>query len=402
MKKGSFLLVLAIVALSCQDKRSVEEFTLEKRAYKFDHEIRNELEKDTVPWKGQLAVNKYTSKGNYTQALKEWDELFRNRGREYSEEKVDSLKKVYTPIQAKEAIINEAKNTRVTILNEAHHNSFHRLFAKSLLRDLYDQGYRHLGLEALDNTETKDTLLNQRGYPIISSGYYTKDPNFSLFIREAIRLGYQVFPYEQNMGAQNKFREIEQAKNIQKEMEKYPKEKFLIYCGFDHVFEGDYGRQWEKAMAERLKEFTQENPLTIHQTMYSQRSTQEKNHPLLKVFQPKESVVLKKQRGDLLGYTKGKAFTDITVFHPKPKTDRGRLVVENATQNELDLRGLKVEFPVMLWVFEETDDIRTAVPMYIGEILEAQKSVKVPVVSGRYSFALVQENNKILIVKDKI
>jgi hypothetical protein len=403
MRKQWIYLGMALVTMmSCQRERSVQGFVLEKRLYKFDHEIRNELEKDTVPWKAQMAVNKYTSKGNYQQALIEWDGLFRASNRTYAQEKIDSLKRIYTPINAKKAIVEGAKNTRVTILNEAHHNSFHRLFAKSLLKDLYDQGYRHLGLEALDNEAKVDTLLNERGYPITSSGYYTQDPNFSLFIREAIRLGYHVFPYEENVRAKNKFREIEQAKNIQKEMEKYPEDKFLIYCGFDHVFEGAYGRKWEKAMAERLKEFTQVDPLTINQTGYSPRSTPEKNHPLLKVFGSKESIVLKDQQGDLLGYTKGKAFTDIAVFHPAPNTIDGRLMAINATENQLSLKGLQLEFPVMLWVFEAADDVRSAVPIYIGEILEAQEQVVVPLVSGSYSFALVQENNTVLIIKDKI
>ena len=66
------------------------------------------------------------------------------------------------------------------------------------------------------------------------------------------------------------------------------------------------------------------------------------------------------------------------------------------------MKDLKLKFPSMLWVFEETDDIWNAVPIYIGEVLEAQESVIVPLSSGRYSFAFVQENNQVLTFKDKI
>ena len=63
---------------------------------------------------------------------------------------------------------------------------------------------------------------------------------------------------------------------------------------------------------------------------------------------------------------------------------------------------MELELPAMVWVYEEDDDVTTAVPIYIGEILETQESISIPLASGRYSFAFVQENNKVLTFKDKI
>lgn len=402
MKKECLLILFLLILTSCQKRRVVQEITLDKRVYKFDHEIKKELEIDSVSWKSQLAVSKYTAKGNYGASLKEWDGMFRIPNRKYSVKKVDSLKQKYTPIDAKEVIIKEARDTKVTIINEAHHNSFHRRFITSLLKDMYEDGYRHLGLEALDNTKSKDTLLNERGYPVAKSGYYTQDPNFSLLVREAIRIGYKVFSYDQNIGVNHELREIEQAKNITEYMNKYPEDKFLIYCGFDHVFEGDYGRLWKKAMAERLKENTKVDPLTINQTAYSQRAIPEYNHPLLKVFDPKKSIVLQDNQGKILGARKGKATTDIAIFHPQPKTLDGRLVSEYASQKLLDIKDLKLKFPLMVWVFEENDDITKAVPIYIGEVFDKKENISIPLVSGRYSFAFIQENNKLVTFKDNI
>lgn len=402
MRKASVLLLFIVVLIGCKEERKIQEFILEKRVYKFDDEIQKELELDTVSWKAQMAVSKYAAKGNYLGALKEWDGMYNMPDRKYSTSKADSLRQKYQQVNAKQVIIEEAKNTSVVIINEAHHNSFHRQFTASLLQDLYDQGYRHLGLEALDNSKTKDSLLNERGYPIITSGYYTQDPNFSVFIREAIKIGFQLFPYDQNIGVNNKLREIEQAKNIYNYMKDYPDDKFLIHCGFDHLFEGEYGRLWEKAMAERLKELSQVDPLTIHQTVYSHKSNRKNNHPLLKVFDPKESIVLKDKQGKMLGYTRGKATTDIAVFHPEPKTIDGRLANNANTLNILNVSELKFEYPSMLWVYEETDDIRNAVPIYIGELLDSTETVPVPLESGRYIFAIVQENNKVLTFKKQI
>jgi hypothetical protein len=48
--------------------------------------------------------------------------------------------------------LNRAKNEKLIIINEAHHNIKHRVFTTSLLQGLYDNGYRFFGLEALSDT----------------------------------------------------------------------------------------------------------------------------------------------------------------------------------------------------------------------------------------------------------
>ena len=66
-------------------------------------------------------------------------------------------------------------------------------------------------------------------------------------------------------------REIEQAENIQKFIERNLLGKVLIHCGYAHAYEYDYPA-WGKAMAGRLKDIMKIDPLTIDQTMYLIRS----------------------------------------------------------------------------------------------------------------------------------
>src|SRR5690606_1813455 len=149
----------------------------------------------------------------------------------------------YTKHDAVEYIIKRAKNSRVLIINEAHHNSLHRFFAKSLLSELYKIGYINLGIEALSNGHLKDTLLNQRKYPVQKTGHYTRGPQFGNLVRTALNTGYNVFAYEVTTSKNGKEREIEQARNIIEFICQRPDEKFLIYCGYDHAIEGKH-KHW--------------------------------------------------------------------------------------------------------------------------------------------------------------
>lgn len=393
------ILFLGLTIFSCAEKRKVEKLDFFERKYKFDFEIEDKLERETVAWKHQLSANEYMLKGNYIKALKEWDKAFKGRDISYSKEKKDSLKVAFTIHNAKDEIIQKSENSQIIIVNEAHHNSNHRLFTKSLLKELFDRGYKHLGLEALDNGNDKDSLLNERGYPIKKSGYYTNDPKFSLLIREAKKIGYNVFSYEQNIGVNNTKREIEQAKNIKKEIDKYPVDKFLIHCGFDHVLEGDYKR-WGKTMTGRLKEYTGIDPLTINQTKYSEKGNKDYNHPMLKIFQIKEPSVLKDKKGSLLRYKRNETWSDIAVFHPiitKDKKEDKRNV--NYT---LDLKNIKINYPIMVLVFEKNDVINKAVPIAIEEVNKEEKSIILNLERGQYKIVVVNKENKALTFQEEI
>src|SRR5690606_19462830 len=172
-----------------------------------------------------------------------------------------------------------AKNFQVVMINEAHHSSLHRNFTKLLLKNLYESGFRYLGLEALNSSDS----INDRKYPVQSSGFYTNEPEFGILLREALNLGYQVFGYESVTRGNPKQREIEQAENIKKILDNDQNAKILIHAGFGHIRENKNIDKIEKAMAGRFREITGIDPLTIDQASMSERSKEVFENPFYRV-----------------------------------------------------------------------------------------------------------------------
>ncbi|UOX34501.1 hypothetical protein LXD69_03075 [Flavobacterium sediminilitoris] len=165
--------------------------------------------------------------------------------------------------QKKEAVISmiaeASKNYKVLMLNEMHWKPEHRVFATSLLKPLKENGYTHLAIEALDKGQ--DSLINSRKFAIKTSGYYTREPFFSNFIREACALGFKIVGYDDFESIN---REETQAENLKHIIDRDSSAKVFVYAGIDHILEkGDSIST--KRMAAFFKEKTGIDPLTIDQ-----------------------------------------------------------------------------------------------------------------------------------------
>ena len=379
----SQLLGLIIVLSACTNAPDVEVISYVS-PYKFNVEIFAQIEADSNPLKYQMAAMEFALKGEYQKALEQFDVSFGLPTSDWSDIQKDSLRDLYSVKPAMESIIDLAEDYKITIINEAHHDSRHRVFTTSLLKDFYDLGYRHLGLEALGNGEYLDSTLNERKYPVLSTGYYTKDPHFGNMIREALDLGFNVFAYETTSDLNFKEREISQAQNIVAEMEKYPNDKFLIHCGFDHATEGSH-RSFEKAMAERLKEYTDIDPLTINQVVYSSKSNPDFNHPLLKTFDQQSPFILS-NKGQVLGYVRGEGWFDVAVFHPEQNLKVGVPTVVPVNTDTLD-------YPVMVLAFESGENTEDAVPIALKEFTGTDNELTIHSPYRVGSFLLKEQGN---------
>ena len=100
-----------------------------------------------------------------------------------------------------------ADTNRVIMLNENHFVPKDRLMMYNLLDLFAKRGYKYLAIEAI--WEDGDTLT-QRGYPILSSGFYTREPTMSNMIRKAISLGFKIVNYDAWKGNRDSL----QARNI--------------------------------------------------------------------------------------------------------------------------------------------------------------------------------------------
>lgn len=361
--------------------------------YKLHSEIQGQLVKDTLPWKHQISAADYATKGDYKNALAQWDIAMPGRDNNYTLPEIDSINSQLTLVNAQEYIIEAAANEKLIIINEAHHNARHRVFTRSLLKELYELGYTSLGLEALGNGTYLDSELNERKFPIASTGYYIKDPQFSNLVREALNIGYELFAYECTNGENGKDREIAQAANISKYITDHPDKKVLIHCGFDHALEGKHN-QWEKAMAARVKDNTGIDPLTINQVLYSEKGNHKFNHKLLKALVPARSSIAINQDGVPLKYERKEAYCDIAVFHPNTKyiNDRANWLTDDQYKiHNVSIQELEIQYPIMVMAFDQNENHSDRVPCDIIEINEPDTKANLILKKGNYEIIITNK-----------
>jgi hypothetical protein len=133
-----------------------------------------------------------------------------------------------------------------------------------LLPRLRAAGFTHFAAEALDR---RDASLLKRGYPIAASGSeYLHEPLYGDIVREAIRLGYVIVPYEAT-DATPQGRENGQARNLYEQVfVRDPEAKLFVHAGYAHIDKqrGRIGRT--RPMAMQLGKLSGFDPLSIDQT----------------------------------------------------------------------------------------------------------------------------------------
>jgi hypothetical protein len=339
---------------------------------------------------GQLAAWEFSYVGEYREVLASWDGNRRNV-ETVSDFIYESFTQVYNAVDAVEYIHSKSKPEQIVIINEAHHMPSHRVFTRSLLKGLYDEGFRYFGLETLGPIENNDPDLHARKYPKITTGYYSKEPQFGDLIREALKIGYTIFDYEAESGMNGKEREIEQAKNIQNFINTHPDGKFIIHCGFAHAYEGEYA-SWEKAMAGRLEEYTGINPLSINQTVFSEKSKRTYENPLYQKLDVEKPVVYTDSNGDSYNGDGGKShWCDIYVFHPRTRWINSRphwLFDHGKSPVEIDVSVVTDERPVLVKAYPEGEDIHEAVPIDVVMVEEEETTTYLALSPGKYTIVV--------------
>jgi hypothetical protein len=414
MKKIKLLYVLApIFFWSCAQGQEMTiegpveeiEFT---NPYKFKSDIKQKLETDSSPWKNQTAIMSHQKKGDYRSTLELFDLEANNKDYGIDKNAIDSIQTYYVPTDAKDYVIDIAKAEQIVIINETHHNPNHRIFTKSLLQELYNNGYTYLGLEALFNgpkggtpigntgnhiLDERDSLLNERGYPVFQSGNYL-EPQMGNLIRTALEIGFVVFSYEKSGVGSGDPREKGQAKNIANILEKDPNAKILIHCGYSHAYEGfDVYAKGGKAMAGWLKEFTGINPLTINQSTYSEEFRKnEWNHPVLNAFSFNEPKVLLDEEGVAMGFGQGNMFTDIAIINPVTKYINGRpnWIFKGKNQGfSVDPSIFDFECPIMVLAYRRNENFNNAVPVDLIEIIDPKDQPQLALDKGKYTLIAI-------------
>lgn len=234
-------------------------------------------------------------------------------------------------VDAARYVAEAATSERVVMINEAHHDASSRLLTLDLLPLLYERGFRYLAAEAFEAT---DTALNERGYPVDSTGLYTRETVFAALVREAARLGYTLVPYEIERGDEpendtlsyQQRRDHEQARHLAaRTVEIDPDARVLVHAGYAHVEETptDY---WTP-MAHYFRQRTGIDPFTVDQTDLGEKSDPRYEHPAYRAADAAgllgdRPVVLLDADGVPLAPTR--ASTDLQVFRPRAGDAAGR------------------------------------------------------------------------------
>lgn len=357
------LIILILICSLCS--KLMGQTTQE--VYLFAEDVNASIARDTVPWRYQTGAVAYSFIGDYKNTLLTWD--LNGPRRAYVPTKMDSAYLLSAKVvDAREYILERTKNERILIINEAHHHGRHRLFTRSLLKGLYAQGYRYLGLEALE-----DSLINVRNYVVQKSGYYTQEPEFGNMVYEARRLGFTIFGYEAGPGKNGKEREIEQAERIQQFMNQHPDGKYVIHCGFDHAFEKEV-RQWEKAMAGRLLEYTGIDPLTVDQVKFTEKSVPNYGHYFTYATGTDKPFVLQQNDGTVFNGFSEPRQTDIVVIHPVSsyEHDKASWQRDGKTAFKIPVKKLKgLSYPLQVLVYRKNELTLRGTPADLLEINKA-------------------------------
>lgn len=368
---------------------------IKKETYQFSKDIENKIDEDTLAWKYQIGATDYSISEYYLQALKTWDKIGSGIKTITKQDSLyfNSFKKV----DAKEYIINRSKNEKIIIINEAHHNSRHRVFTTSLLQGLYDNGYRFFGLEALS---VSDSLINKRKFPIIESGYYTKEPQMANLIQDAIKIGFKLFEYEVSDDSNGKEREIIQAKNIAKLINENPNSKFLIHCGYDHVIEGTpQNKSWGKAMAGRLKEYTNLDPFTIDQVAYSEKGDIKFINPYIKIVNSDKPIIMVNESGKLFNGSETNDQTDCKIIHPLTEyvNERPNWLFLNGVRKEYSIPKSKIpEYPILALAYRKNEFEQNGIPADLIEIFNNESKINLILEKGTYKIIIKDKNYKII------
>ena len=230
---------------------------------------------------------------------------------------------LWAATSAKDWIAAQADDCRVVLVNEAHHAPQTRVLTIALLQRLREKGYTHLAVEALLNDGT-DPMPS--GYPVRKTGIYTREPVFAELLREALRLGYRLVPYEtpNNPGERQQDRETGQTRAIAAVLAKDPQSKVLVHAGYAHIGETQEGLPDDaRPMAMELAKMSGLPLLTIDQTStrsYEAADTDTVGQRLAKQFAVAEPSVLVAHDGENAWSNKPGLY-DVSVLLP-PATGR--------------------------------------------------------------------------------
>ena len=383
--------ILSILVVSIIMAAPVEaEFNNEIRfKIELDQFQKTFFEKGKINYFGGVAVlqeNRHLLSGEleriYEEFLRQEYSYFNKHSIVYNDKKLSVIPDPEPKYRdATDVVLDEIiGNHRIVILNEKHHYPIHRAFAELLLLALERKGFRHLAAETFTEMREPPDLR----YPNIYLGNYSREPMFGNFVRRALSMGFKLVHYEYHgEGTDIASRELGQAKNL---VERFfsktsDQEKLFVYVGYSHVREKQ-NASTHGLMAQRLKEITGIDPLTIDQVVLRQSEAIDK-------------VSIAMAEGNLWQPPGDEGAVDVYIAYPEygPKLDNDIAERLNRTRFDYVIDEFPTPYVVELHATDEYQESNgTSIPFNIH-------LVENPVVLHRYSY-LYSGNRYVLVYKD--
>lgn len=371
-------------------------------AYLFSSEINELFKKDTTARNYQHYAVNFANIGDYKNTLRLQNAfVLKFKGLNSKKVIVNADFKNYKATSAINEIVKKADNHQIVIINEAHFSAQNRVFSQLVLENLKANGFTTLFVETLlpKNSKKSDSLLNDRKYPLISSGYYVKEPQYANMIRKAIQLNYKVLPYEfiPNDSIKKPMdkwfaREKGQAENILDYLQNNPKAKIIIHCGYGHLGEKIYNENIGM-MGAVLKQKSGLDPFTISQTSWLETTSEKTKNPYRKIIDkkpPTEISVFKNEQNVL--FSSDKENYDVQIYFPKTTYIKGRpnwlLMIKSRKSVNIPFEKIHLNYPYLVFAYHKNEDIEKMVAADIIEIKNKNDKKTLILEKGNYQLLI--------------
>ncbi|WP_108867746.1 hypothetical protein [Aquimarina aquimarini] len=323
-----------------------------------------------------------TSNKRYQELIKKYDSKRTQNLKKITEDVLATISNHPNKKGVLPQIKNVSKHKKVVMLNENHWSPNHRIFAHSLLPILKENGFNYLAIEAVNKDQ--DSILNERGIPAKSTGYYTREPYFGIFIRKALALGYHIVGYDDDVSNN---REKAQAENLIKIIDKDPDAKIFVYAGIDHILEYN---PVKKMMAGYFKELSGINPLTIDQVEIIANTNADTILLESKYFNQSELI------------NSGVDYFLINTIKPNLKKVYKENTVFLFSSEEKTLKTYKNE-DVLVSVFLEKEYLKlknNSIPIKNKILSVKDNTIELELPEGNYRLKIMDGNNKVILSKE--
>ncbi len=200
----------------------------------------------------------------------------------------------FDPVPWREAIQKIAEREQLVIIMEGHNAPRHRQWIEQVLPIFHAAGFSDYAAETLLEPAG---ALKLRGYPVISTGVYSRDPSFGNLLRTAIDLDFRLHGYE-SLNPDPQQREFGQAANLARLFSAHSDLKLVVHAGYAHVYKTP-PESGQLLMAGHLWQMTGIEPYCILQMWHG--PPEHEARQLAKLVGPgQEPVMLAPMPGGLL------------------------------------------------------------------------------------------------------